>query len=103
MVTSCGTVVRMKTVQPQGRENAAKAQLRQQAPTPRPQLGGMAASLLSLQRSPGNQFVQRLLQADRLQSIQRAADPVASAPCDQTHIGTLIDPAFAEARRSCSH
>jgi hypothetical protein len=95
--------MRMKTVQPQSKENASKAQPRQQASAPRPQLGGMAASLLSLQRSHGNQFVQRLLQSDRLQSIQRAADPDASGPCDQPHIDTLIDPAFAEARRWRSH
>src|SRR5437879_11390777 len=90
MVTSCGTVMQMKTVQPQSKENASKAQPRQQASAPRPQLGRMAASLLSLQRSHGNQFVQRLLQSDRLQSIQRAADPDASGPCDQPHIDTLI-------------
>jgi hypothetical protein len=68
----------------------------------------MAASLVSLQRSHGNQFVQRLVRSERIQArltipaplhVQRATDPDLRGPCDQSHIDTLIDPAYAEARR----
>jgi Domain of unknown function (DUF4157) len=59
----------MKVAQPKSKENAAKAQaLKQPLPAesvPKPH--GMAASLLSLQRSHGNRFIQRILNQAAIQ------------------------------------
>jgi hypothetical protein len=58
----------MKAVQAQSRENRAKARGSQKVSTPTPQGAGLAASLLSLQQSHGNQYVLQLIRSRRLQA-----------------------------------
>jgi hypothetical protein len=58
----------MKTVQRQSKENTAKARDPQKVSTPTPQRAGLAASLLSLQQSHGNQYVLQLLRSRRIQA-----------------------------------
>jgi uncharacterized protein DUF4157 len=67
--------MRTKALQPESKEPMEKAQVRQQASAPMPQPIGMAVSLLSLQRSHGNQFVQRLLQSRRMQAKLTITEP----------------------------
>lgn len=65
--------MRTKTLQRENKENMAKVRQQPSAPMPRPV--GMAASLLSLQRSHGNWFVQRLLRSGAIQAKLSISQP----------------------------
>ena len=65
--------MRTKTLQRESKEPTAKA--RQQSSPPMQQSVGMVASLLSLQRSHGNRFVQRLLRSGAIQAKLSISEP----------------------------
>lgn len=67
--------MRTKALQPESKEPMEKVQALQQPAVSMPQPIGVAASLLSLQRSHGNQFVQRLLRSRRMQAKLTISEP----------------------------
>jgi len=67
--------MRTKALQAASKEPMEKAQALQQPSVSMPQPIGVAATLLSLQRSHGNQYVQRLLRSRRMQTKLTISEP----------------------------